>query len=103
MNTRGDGDAFLVKIQDPTITSLAGPVRNIELSLHPNPATSSVQLNLSYGDINQVEVMDQLGRTVINTKEVKNNSLDISNLATGTYVVRVVSSGGVAVRKLVKN
>lgn len=85
------------------ITNLATKSNNPTLTLHPNPATSSVLLNLSYGDINQVEVIDQLGRAVLNTKEVKNNSLDISSLAAGSYMVRVVSSGGVTVRKLVKN
>jgi hypothetical protein len=91
-------DGRVVKLSTTGLGTTVTPT----LTLHPNPASTSVQLNLSYGDIKQVDVIDQLGRTLITTPQVQNNNLDIGNLSAGTYVVRVLTTDGVAFRKMVK-
>jgi hypothetical protein len=101
--TNGGGfDAFMVKFDSTTTTALVNNYAGQSLNLFPNPASTSVQLNLSYGDIKQVDVIDQLGRTLITTKEVVHNTLDISSLAAGTYMVRVLTTDGVTFKKMVK-
>ncbi len=84
-----------------TVTSLIR-TETPALTLLPNPASSSVQLKLSHGDIKQVDVIDNLGRTLITSQYVQHENLDVSSLAKGTYVVRVLTSDGVSYKKLVK-
>lgn len=80
------------------ITSLHSNLPAGQLVLFPNPSTSTLQLTLSSGTISQVQVLDQLGRMLITTTELPDNKLDVSSLAAGTYVVRVVSDSGVVNR-----
>jgi hypothetical protein len=70
------------------------------LTLRPNPATTQVQIHLTAGTLNQVSVMDQLGRTVLSTTTLNGDVLDISGLAAGSYVVRVMTETGVVTQRL---
>lgn len=82
-----------------SVTSLTRSL-NPSLTLLPNPATTSVQLHLTAGSIKGVSIMDQLGRTVLTTTTLSGNTLDISGLAAGTYMVRVNTENGVATQRL---
>ena len=71
------------------------------LSLYPNPVTGNV-LNITSAanlDMN-VAIFDVLGKQVINTK-VTNNTVNVSNLNAGVYIVKVTEDGKTATRKLV--
>jgi hypothetical protein len=76
--------------------------RDLAFHLSPNPATSIVDLRFDYDevDIDHIEVIGLQG----NTSQVfhDQNSLDISNLATGIYLVKVVSEYGIWVERLIK-
>lgn len=77
-----------------------------KLSVYPNPANNFI--NISNPDniqINFVNILDLNGRMV---KQVKLNAVseatvDISELATGTYMVKIVSDKGSSVKKIVKS
>ncbi len=71
------------------------------LSMYPNPVTGSV-LNISSAanlDMN-VAIFDIVGKQVINTK-VTNNTVNVSSLNAGVYIVKVTEDGKTATRKLV--
>lgn len=71
------------------------------LSIYPNPVIGNV-LNISStsnSDMN-VAIFDVLGKQVINTK-VTNNTVNVSNLNAGIYIVKVTENGKTATRKLV--
>lgn len=71
------------------------------LKMYPNPVTGNV-LNISSTanlDMN-VAIFDVLGKQVINTK-VTNNTVNVSSLNTGVYIVKVTEDGKTATRKLV--
>lgn len=98
-----------IVITDDTPGDLAqGPVlstKNFDtiagLSLYPNPVTGNV-LNITSAanlDMN-VAIFDVLGKQVINTK-VTNNTVNVSNLNAGVYIVKVTEDGKTATRKLV--
>lgn len=70
---------------------------------YPNPVTDI--LNLSYSkNIDKVQVMNLLGQEV-QTKAINatNAKVDMSNLASGTYLVKVTSDNQVKTLKVVKN
>jgi hypothetical protein len=71
------------------------------LSLYPNPVSGNV-LNITSAanlDMN-VAIFDVLGKQVINTK-VTNNTVNVSSLNAGVYIVKVTEDGKTATRKLV--
>ena len=68
------------------------------LNIYPNPASSTVKvLNTNNLEVNGIEVIDLLGRTVIRSE--KDEDLDVSSLPEGQYFVRI-SGETTVVRKL---
>ncbi len=92
---------------DRNITAVFRPTQGIndvearEVTLYPNPATSTVTLaGLEAGS--RVMVLDLNGRQVFDLRASDAElTLDLSDLAKGAYFVRVVGSHATAVRKLI--
>lgn len=78
-------------------TGLNNPDKSFSVEVYPNPTTSFVTLS-QYAE--RVEVLDNVGRTVAVAESVIN--LDLSDLAPGTYTLRISANGAVAIRKVVK-
>ena len=70
------------------------------ISLYPNPATNSINVN-SLQEIVSLTVIDQLGKVVL-TKN-KSANLDVSGLQSGIYFIKIVTDAGSGVKKFVKN
>ncbi|MCR4680269.1 MAG: fibronectin type III domain-containing protein [Bacteroidales bacterium] len=82
-------------------------VENYELSntvIYPNPTTSVVTIRNEEVVISEVNVYDVYGKLLKSEKVDNNNAnLDLSDLANGMYVVRIVSAeGAVLNRNVVK-
>lgn len=74
-------------------------IRNTEFNVYPNPTTGWVQLDGFTAD--QIEVLDQLGRTV-RTQAQAGNGVDLSGLPAGVYLLRMTSGTDVYSAKVVK-
>ena len=79
-----------------------------EVDLYPNPAESDVTINVAVRNAGQlkVDLVDALGRvvkTMFNDQASANFILplnaDVSNLANGTYVIRVTGAGNLSMSK----
>lgn len=73
-----------------------------ELKVYPNPVTDL--LNLSFDkEITAVSIYNLLGQKVA-TKNINNNenSIDVSHLTSGTYLIKVISGVGVKTLKIIK-
>ncbi len=70
------------------------------LSIYPNPSNGLVNITTSLNGELQVNIFDMLGKEVANTK-VTNNTLNVSNLTSGVYVIKITEEGKTATRKLV--
>lgn len=68
-----------------------------ESNFYPNPASSFIMINAENA---KVSVIDITGKIVINVNAVNNNSIDISNLSEGMYIVRINSNGNILDQKL---
>ena len=68
----------------------------VSLSIYPNPSTGI--FNIEAKNINLIEVLDNLGRTVITTN---NPTIDMSKQSSGIYNARVYTKAGVGNCKLV--
>lgn len=73
-------------------------VRNAEVKLFPNPATT--QLNVFAEGVKAIQVVDLCGRVVMERPQA--GTLDVSPLDKGVYMVRVLTEKGVESRKFVK-
>lgn len=73
-------------------------VENANVSLYPNPVTNI--LNIDAQGIQEVNVMDINGRTVMSMQNT--NTIDMTNLASGVYFVRVITTDGVSTQKITR-
>jgi hypothetical protein len=69
-----------------SITTSISNLFTQNLNLYPNPSNSSIYLNTDF-TISNIEVFDLTGRKY--DIGWKSNSLDISSLADGVYIVKV--------------
>ncbi|MEI8272333.1 MAG: DUF2271 domain-containing protein [Paludibacter sp.] len=81
----------------PTIAGLEDVKLASLYNVYPNPANSSIFVNGI--DINEVEIFSLSAKSLLKTKD---QSINISSLARGTYLVQIQSKLGMVVKKLVK-
>lgn len=86
---------FYLTIQTDNIEQHQESVR-----VYPNPAQDVLTI-ISSGST-QAEILDQRGQLVLTTAFSDKETLDISHLPAGIYLLRTHSHGGVAVNKIVK-
>jgi hypothetical protein len=72
-------------------------VSDIAVNVYPNPANNII--NVEGEGIQNVQILDINGRTVMNANA---GSIDISRLANGIYFVRAIATEGVSTVKIVK-
>lgn len=71
------------------------------ISIYPNPANDHLFINSTDAEVN---VYDLNGNLLMENKTYKaNTSIDISNLSTGIYLVKINTPSGLITRRLIKN
>ncbi|MCC6817756.1 MAG: T9SS type A sorting domain-containing protein [Bacteroidia bacterium] len=69
--------------------------------VYPNPAASFLLIE-SINKIISINILDAMGRT-ININLSENNTLDVSNLSNGVYLLQIETVNGVISKKFVKD
>ena len=84
--------------QDKTVNN----AHEIEgLMLYPNPISNGkLFIITSRNSEKKVQIVDVLGNTVVSTK-LKTKILDVSQLSSGIYILKILEEGKTATRKLV--
>lgn len=80
-------------------TQTVGATAVSELSIYPNPATDMITIN-SISKVNQVDVFDTAGKKV-NVK-LDANTVNVSSLPKGAYVMKITTAGSTEVKKFIK-
>ncbi|MDN3723010.1 T9SS type A sorting domain-containing protein [Aequorivita sp. SDUM287046] len=76
---------------------------NVEFRLYPNPANEQITIELSDASSNyQVAIYDVLGKKVYTSEIQKVGQIDVSALASGTYLVKLNSDNKSSVVRFVK-
>lgn len=71
------------------------------LNMYPNPVTNgNLYISSDSNSAKSVEIYDILGKQVLNAK-VSNNTVNVSNLKGGAYIVKITEEGKTATRKLI--
>lgn len=71
---------------------------NIHVTLSPNPVQDL--LTISGAENAQIQIFDILGNLVLSTTYTQ--PIAVSNLASGTYIVKVKTDKGIAIEKMIK-
>ena len=94
-----DCEAIYTDIEVKAMSVLVSPVSRIPLTVYPNPAIDLVEIDWPVEDFTEVVLTDLQGSVVLQQDHLK--SVDLSGIAPGCYVLRVVASRGIGVTKLV--
>lgn len=71
------------------------------LNMYPNPVSNgNLYISSDSNSAKSVEIYDILGKQVLNAK-VSNNTVNVSNLKGGAYIVKINEEGKTATRKLI--
>ena len=95
-----------VRLLDPDITLGVNdsPSDISQMMIYPNPTNDILNINVSDGlTIYKVEVYNNLGQLVISKKDLTENKiLDVSNLRSGIYYLKMNADGKQITRKFIK-
>ena len=76
-------------------------VEEIDFTIFPNPSSSIVHINSEFS-IEEIQILNLSGQQMP-IKRINSDKLDVSNLATGIYFIKVKSEGRETVRKFMKS
>ena len=81
-------------VESGTVTGINN-ADGLNIAIYPNPASN--MLTVSGNGIEMVELMDMTGRVVMTTHA---NSMNLSSVASGMYLVRVTTANGIHTEKV---
>jgi len=102
---RIDPDLHILSVTSSISLGMDGE-EDIPVVMYPNPAQESVTFQVPPGaDILSMTILDMAGKVCMQDVPNGNSSwtTDIRRLASGTYVVRLMTGKGIVYRKLLKN
>lgn len=106
----GSNYIFIDNVQFTNPLSIDKIMDLSELKLFPNPTTDelNVSLNMKISDNVNFSIINANGQLVMSADEFlsegnQQTTLNVSNLATGVYILNIQTEGGVTQRKFVKN
>jgi hypothetical protein len=76
-------------------------IKTLNSKVFPNPSSDIIRLHGING-IDKITIYNQVGKVVLEPKLVDTNPIDVSNLNSGTYFVKIVSRGQVITEKIIK-
>ena len=73
---------------------------NNTISIYPNPAKTQLNLNVSQNNIDEVSINNLIGQVLI--KAQNQNSIDISHLTKGIYILTITQGQNKFNQKFIK-
>ncbi|KGO93866.1 hypothetical protein Q767_14435 [Flavobacterium enshiense DK69] len=70
------------------------------LNIYPNPANDVLHITTSANEIKTIAIYDVMGKEVFNTTTA-NETINITSLNAGVYIIKITEEGKTATRKLV--
>lgn len=101
-NPVGDIIVYLLNLDVTNVTTYVSEVSNTNIAVYPNPTKGMIQIN-STDKIEQLSVMNINGQVLMTKTNVQNNeAVDVSNLSSGVYILRVLSNNKTVNTRLIK-
>ena len=98
-------DKGLISFAGKALSTSENQFSEVKYKLFPNPAKDYINIKTQLVDeASIIEIYNIVGKSVKKLKTSSNyNSIDISDLANGLYILSIKSSNGITVQKFVKN
>ena len=100
----GQTEDYSVALTDNPEISVSGifdNIKNSSLSLFPNPTNDVVHIRTSSKEkITSATVLDLLGKKIMT---VNSNTVDMSELSNGTYLIEIKTDNNTYSEKIIKN
>jgi hypothetical protein len=98
----GSLDVFVLKFKDngTVLTNITTELVNKDVTIYPNPSSNILSINSNGINIMEVRVVDVNGRFLKRLNGT--DRLDISDLATGLYILSIKTSKGLINKRFVK-
>lgn len=74
----------------------------LDAQLYPNPTTGLISISTTE-NISGVAIYNVIGKRVLQVTNVVNNSVDISSLSKGMYILKIAGENSIATKKIIKN
>ena len=99
-NNRGDR-VFIdtISITENTSANIA-ELENFQINLYPNPATQKIVITGYENTSSNIKVINSMGKTVMSG--LFKNALNISELASGTYYLKIIENNRVFIKRFSK-
>ena len=68
--------------------------------MYPNPTKNNLFIETALNSDINVSIVNMLGKEVVNTNVV-NNTVNVSNLTSGIYIVKITEEGKTSTKKLI--
>jgi len=104
--TAGAKTYFVGTVAFGTISSVSSKFDNNAFSVFPNPANGIIEITTYMKDKGTIEIVDLLGKVVYNSSVSFTGSttkVDISNVENGIYLLKIISGGKTAVKRISVN
>jgi hypothetical protein len=98
-----DGSVHTYVYRNDIINSVEKHFADSPISIYPNPATESISLSVFNTQFDNAKIVNILGETVWNKKELNTNKIDIQKLHPGVYFLQLIQNGEMQSIKFVKN
>ena len=99
----GDYDAWLLKLSNPYVVSVAGVLNDNDVMIYPNPANDKVIVTLGRAIRGDLELIDMQGRVLLTqplNEQVKRYSLNVQSLPAGNYHIRLATGGKILTKQI---
>ena len=73
-----------------------------KISIYPNPAKYELKIITYELIINNVQITDLAGKIIYNSSFILNNSINVSALPQGVYLVKIYTDKGITTQKFIK-
>lgn len=99
----GGRDAFFTKwSQDQdTVIGLQNSVLSENIKLYPNPTTSTLNFDSKGLEVNSIMISDVTGKVIKSISSVS-NTIDVSSLVNGLYIIQIQTDKGIYNSKFIK-
>jgi len=99
----GDTEVRIDNLQLVNVTSLSTEdYFASSLKVYPNPAKSVLNIvSVDDANIDSVEIFNLLGKNVLSTSSLNNSAVDVSQLATGVYLLKINSGINFVTKRIV--
>lgn len=92
-------DSFIISVTEANLGVKQNTIAG--LNMYPNPVSNgTLYITSSSNNAKSVAVYDVLGKQVLNSK-TSNNTVNVSNLTRGAYIVKITEDGKTDTRKLI--